>query len=177
MLERWKTIPGYTGLYQVSDLGRVKSLAGYRQNRVQCRFHKEKLLKLRGGRPSSPYFSVNLWNRSGQMKERSVHLLVLEVFVGPKPAFGYQGNHKDGCKTNNEARNLEWVTSLGNIMHSRVVLKNKGKKLTHFEVEEIKKVLAIPSRKYGRYSPLAKRYGVTVSIIALIDQGRLWAHV
>lgn len=100
MEEIWKDIKGYEGLYQVSNLGRVKSL-DYR--------HKGTSKVMSPGKQKNGYLNVGLW--SGRKKEtKYVHRLVAEAFV-PNPNNWPEVNHKDECLTNNVASNLEWCTS------------------------------------------------------------------
>jgi hypothetical protein len=112
--EIWKDIKGYEGLYQVSNLGRVKSLertVSKKDGSMQHR--KERILKL-VTRPNG-YLQVNLCNGSGK-KAFKVHRLVCVAFhENPenKPCV----NHIDENKTNNTASNLEWCTVKENINH------------------------------------------------------------
>lgn len=98
--EVWKDIPGYEGLYQVSNTGKVKSM-NYRHTDVP------RILVQANFR--SGYKFVNIYNADKKRREYSVHRLVWEAFVGPIPE-GMQINHKDENKTNNSLKNLEIVT-------------------------------------------------------------------
>ena len=98
MEEEWRDIEGYEGLYQVSNLGRVKSL---RNNHGQFR---EKILK--PGKNKLGYLQVNLY-KEGKIKRCLVHRLVAETFI-PNVNNYTQVNHKDENKTNNCVSNLEW---------------------------------------------------------------------
>lgn len=111
MEEIWKDIQGYEGLYQVSNLGRVKSLA-----RLDTRGQRvsEKILKL--GKHRAGYFRVNLY-KNGKMKQYLVHRLVALAFI-PNPENKEQVNHIDGNKQNNVIENLEWCTHSENIQHA-----------------------------------------------------------
>lgn len=92
--EVWKDIEGYEGLYQVSNLGRVKSL---KKNIIR----KQTLGK-------DGYLRVIL-KHNGKSKNFSVHRLVAKAFL--KNVFNYpEVNHKDENKTNNNVSNLEWCT-------------------------------------------------------------------
>src|SRR5690606_24472254 len=95
--ETWRDVPGYEGYYQVSDLGRVKSLARVvPDRRVGQRSIPEKILKhgIRSG-----YESVLIQRRKIRTN-RTVHSLVAEAFLGPKPD-GSNVCHKNGNSADN----------------------------------------------------------------------------
>ena len=98
MEEIYKDIEGYEGLYQVSNLGNVKSL---KNNKTK----KEKVLKLaiRNG-----YLKVDLC-KNNKKKTYNVHRLVAKAFIENNNNY-YFVNHKDECRTNNVVENLEWCT-------------------------------------------------------------------
>ena len=100
MMEIWKDIKGYEGLYQVSNLGRVKSLD---YNRMGV----ERLLVCR--KNMMGYLQVVLCKDS-KHKHHQVHRLVAQAFI-PNPYGLPQVNHKDECKTNNVETNLEWCNA------------------------------------------------------------------
>ena len=95
--EQWLPVEGYEGLYEVSNLGRVKSL-NYNHT------GKEKILKPKKHRDG--YLQVQLW-RDGKHKMFQVHRLVATAFI-PNPEGFEQVNHRDEVKTNNCASNLEF---------------------------------------------------------------------
>ena len=101
--EQWKTVKGYED-YEVSNLGRVKSLGNNKSR-------KEKLLSL--GKDRDGYLRVNLY-KNGIGKYFFVHRLVWQTFVGEIPE-GMQCNHIDEDKGNNRVENLNLMTSKENI--------------------------------------------------------------
>lgn len=105
--EIWKDIEDYKGLYQVSNLGRVKSL-NYK------RTGKEKILK--NSKNSDGYFIVNLC-KNGEQKYYKVHRLVAQSFI-PNPKNLPIINHKSEDKTDNRFENLEWCTNQYNVEYS-----------------------------------------------------------
>ena len=106
MQEIWKDIPNYEGLYQVSNLGRVKSTP-------ICKHKKPRILK---NIPRNGYISVILCD--GKTKKNVfVHRLVAECFV-PNPENKPIVNHIDGNKSNPCSDNLEWCTQSENIHHA-----------------------------------------------------------
>lgn len=112
--EIWKDIKGYEGLYQVSNLGRVKSLERQVWNRFQMINKPEKILKPR--KNSKGYISYILY-KNGVGKSYRAHRLTLTTFVKNvqnKPMV----NHKDGQKDNNHLSNLEYNTNSENIIHA-----------------------------------------------------------
>jgi len=101
-MEIFKDIPGYEGIYQVSDLGRVKSL----------KFNKEKILK--PGVNNHGYYTVVLCK--GKRKTINVHQLVAMAFLNHEPC-GYNGlivDHKDNNPLNNRLSNLQLISQREN---------------------------------------------------------------
>lgn len=100
ILEEWRSVVGYEGLYQVSDEGRVR-----RGGRVLKRQHT-----------ANGYPVVQLW-RDGEPKTCLVHRVVAEAFIGTVPD-GKEVNHRDGDKENATPSNLEYVTRSENSIHA-----------------------------------------------------------
>jgi hypothetical protein len=107
MKEIWKDINGYEGMYQISNLGRVKSLARIveRQNNHDL-FVRERILT--NGTYLNGYKYARL-HRGGQTKNELIHRLVASAFIENKENLPFV-NHKDETKDNNVINNLEWCT-------------------------------------------------------------------
>ena len=100
IVETWKDISGFKGLYEVSSLGRVR-----REGRV-----------LKPQNVSGGYLKVELW-QIGECCSALVHRLVAESFLGPRPT-GHEVDHIDGNKRNNAFSNLEYVTRSENMQRA-----------------------------------------------------------
>ena len=110
MKEVWMDIPMYTGIYEVSTLGRVRSKI---TNEFAKPFKNEK-----------GYLIVKIY-LNGQMKNERVHRLVALTFI-PNPNNYPQVNHIDYDRTNNRIDNLEWCTDEQNVQHSMCHLNGKS---------------------------------------------------
>jgi hypothetical protein len=119
-----KSIKGYEGIYEVDEFGNVYSLNRFTlrettfrngKSGVQKINHKGKQLK--NYIAKNGYEVVNLCNHLGN-KQHYVHFLVAQAFLGDRPN-RYTINHKDGCKTNNNIENLEYVTYAENNEHAK----------------------------------------------------------
>lgn len=106
MKEIWKDIKGYEGLYQISNLGNVKSLERYKQNHGVTQLVGEKIKSTR--LLSSGYLVTDLY-KDNKSKTAKIHRLVAETFI-PNPNSKETVNHIDGNKLNNRVDNLEWAT-------------------------------------------------------------------
>ena len=102
-MEIWKDVKGYEGLYQVSNLGRVKSF------RKSTKYGMPEEIILKPSMINSGYHVVSLYSPNKKKKKFQVHRLVAESFLSNKDNLPCV-NHKDENKTNNCSSNLEWCT-------------------------------------------------------------------
>lgn len=109
MHEEWRDIEGYEGLYQVSSLGRVRSLKRFNVNTGE---YENRLRILKSTFNKRGYKMVTLINRTVR-KSKTVHRLVAQAFI-PNPNNLPQVNHKDENKENNSVGNLEWCDNAYN---------------------------------------------------------------
>ena len=134
MTENWKEIAGYEGLYEVSDLGRVKSF-----------WHgKEKILNPL--KNNNGYLSVILC-KDGQKKMLLVHRIVAEAFIQNTKGLATI-NHKDEDKTNNTVSNLEWMSQKDNInygTHNKRVAESLSKQVQMFDKSTGELLATFPS--------------------------------
>lgn len=102
-MEEWRSVIDYEGIYEVSNMGRVRSIVADEHYRARI---LKPALHLRG------YLFVNLY-KNGKRKPRTIHRLVAKAFI-PNPDNLPEVNHKDEDKTNNNVENLEWCTKSHN---------------------------------------------------------------
>ena len=177
MQEVWKDVVGYEGLYQVSNLGRVKSFdRAIREGRNRI---PGKMMFPHQDRKG--YLNVNL-SREGKIFHAKVHRLVAQAFL-PNPENLPEVNHINFEKDNNFVKNLEWVTSKTNSEHffgsEKAEQRNKklrkeknpNAKLTSKDVNLLRKL-----RKEYRIkrTTLALLFGVSLSQIQRIIYNKHW---
>jgi hypothetical protein len=104
--EIWKDIPGWEGVYQISNMGRIKSFKQTSNGKILSLVNR-----------NGDYFSVVLQRVGKKRQSVRVHRLVAEAFI-PNPDNLPEVNHIDGNKQNNRAENLEWCSRSHNVIHS-----------------------------------------------------------
>ena len=107
MEEIWKDIEGYEKIYQISNMGRVRSFYYHNFNKV---------IILKAYKTKSGYLMVGL-RKDGKRKHHLIHRLVAKSFI-ENPKNKSQVNHKNGVKEDNEIQNLEWTTQSENSKHA-----------------------------------------------------------
>lgn len=174
MAEVWKPVVGYEGYYEVSDLGRVRSV-----DRITTHGHRRrgKLLRL------VPYVDgrlrVNL-SIGGRAKLHFVSRLVLDAFVGPQPN-RHARHFPDRDVTNNRLCNLRWGTHSENMQDKTVHGTHpdrKGEK--HFNSKLTVEAIEQARRDHAEGVPqslIALRLGVHQSAISRALSGKRWSHI
>jgi len=198
--EEWRPVVGHEGRYEVSNLGRVKSL--------RFRGHAGEALLRQSIVKGYPRVTIGRPERT-----RYIHTIVAEAFHGPRP-FAASGiridvNHKDGIKTNCRESNLEWMTYLENAAHAartglyatgtssgpskhrermargdrngsrthpeRVArgVRNASARLTEEQVARIRESLFAGCFQHN----IASLFGVSQATISRIARGTHWRHV
>ncbi len=128
--EIWKDIEGFEGLYQVSNLGRVKSLSRVIPFMDRQRVIKDRILKQNKIGTITKYYSVSFPNENKQARKYLVHKLVVEAFICIVDE-GLVINHKDGNSLNNNLDNLEITTQQKNVQEERLRSKRTWKRCTY----------------------------------------------
>ena len=169
--ERWLPVRGLEELYEVSDFGRIKSLKNHRGN---VRKHPIVLTPSLRGRPGAKYPSCSLAGR----KNKRVHRLVLEAFVGGCPP-GMESAHLDGNPQNSRLDNLQWATAKENARHRCEIHKThfRGSQVTVSKLDETD--IPIIRALGGKMSQMniGKIFGVSQMVIQKILVGKIWRHV
>lgn len=162
----WRPVVGYEGLYEVSELGDVRSVAGSGH--------------LRDGRTlkqgiTRSYYAVCLYDKHTRATTH-VHRIVADAFI-PNPHNYPQVNHKNGIKTDNRAANLEWVTVSQNHKHAYETGLRSAKgefngraKLFPCDILGIRE--SVKTQK-----ELAAQYGVRIETISKILLRKRWGHI
>jgi hypothetical protein len=175
--ETWRSVPGYEGFYEVSSMGRVRSLPRKVKDSMGRVFPfpgrdlKAHVVK-RTGRPQV------LLAMNGSVATFLVHRLVMLAFVGPKPE-GLETCHNDGDPANNCLSNLRYDTPSSNQMdrykHGNMWVGEKclASKLKDSQVLEIIRL----SRNGKNPREISKHMGTCPSNVRCIVSGKTWKHI
>ncbi len=176
--EIWKDVDGYDGVYQVSTLGRFKSV----DRIVKCKNGAKKLYRgrmMKAVVANMGYYCLNM-SKNGNVKSCHLHRLVAEAFIS-NPENKRTVNHIDGNKLNNCVANLEWATDSENNQHAvdnnlrniKVGEAVSKAKLTELDVLEIRRL-----KHSGMSGPaIAELFPVGVTAIYSVINKLNWTHV
>lgn len=117
-------------------------------------------------------------SRNGVVKNKRVHQIVIEAFIGPAPFNGALVAHNDGNRRNNRIKNLRWASSLENQAdRKRHDTRMRGSDVSWSKLKE-DDIPIIRERVLSgeKYKDIAVSYGVSVSTIHLIKTGKIWRH-
>ncbi|KKK75881.1 hypothetical protein LCGC14_2869280 [marine sediment metagenome] len=174
IMEIWKDIKGFEGYYQISNLGRVKSLFRIVSHKLKGKKTISEII-LKSCISSPGYYALGL-RKNCKVKCARIHRLVALYFI-PNPENKPEVNHKNGIKTDNRVENLEWCTRKENIIHAieTGLLPNRGSgnhnaKLCERDVREIRK------SKLTR-KQLATKYHVSIYTIKDAIKYYTWKHI
>ena len=165
MNEEWRDIKGYEGLYQISNLGRVKSLARATNNQYG------KVDKILSTTPDTGgYLHLNLC-KNGKSKPFKVHRLVALHFID-NPNNYKEVNHKDENKQNNKVDNLEWCTSKYNCNYGTRT-KRQSEKIKGSKHPNSRKVQCITTgKKFNFIKEAAEYYSINKDSISNCCRGK-----
>lgn len=163
--EIWRAVVGYEGVYSVSENGAIRREIPRPRTVAQS--------KNRTG------YMMAMIRWRGRTRCVQVHRLVAAAFIGPCPR-GHQVNHKDGCKVNNRAENLEYVTPRENTIHAMDVLgKHQRGERCHYAkltAEAVRGIRAMVASG-ALYREAADMFDTTLANVHCIMRRKSWAHV
>ena len=171
--ERWVPVFGFEGLYEVSNMGAVRSLP----RKVEAVNQSEYMVRprtLKPARRKSGHLHLVL-RKGGEYHTRTVHRLVLESFVGPRP-HGMECCHGNGNAADNRLANLRWDTPKAN-QYDRIAhgTGNQGFRnpKAFLTAEQIINIREAP----GSDCSVARLFGVSPETARRIRRGTRWAEV
>ena len=178
MSEIWKDIPDYEGSYQVSNMGRVRSVDRVVTfNDGSMRKYKGKVLK--PAITHRGYERVVLCIDNG-LTNKTVHRLVLETFKPHVNMNDLEVNHMDGNKLNNHLTNLEWLTRRDNMLHAHNtgLINNKGERNPNAKFSKVDILEILERLDTGElHKDIGLDYGVSAKYIYHISTGHRWRSV
>ena len=177
MEEIWKDVVGYEGLYQVSNMGEVKSLERtIIKSNGREQYIPERILI--PGLSIWGYLSVSLYKKESK-KTTKIHRLVAAAFLMVSVS-RLHVNHIDGNKLNNKVDNLEWCTPKENTAHA---FKHKLRKAPRGEIngklteKEVIEIRALCSLDTLTHKEIASIYGIHKSYVSKLKLRNSWNHL
>lgn len=173
--EEWRQVPGFEGYYEVSSLGRVKSVGRVVMMGNGVRKTIKELILT--PTPAACYLAVALW-RDNKIKTCKIHTLVALAFIGPRPG-GMEVAHWNGDGRDNRVNNLRYATpaqnTLDKLRHDTIARGENvgGARLTPEIVRAIRQRVSAGELQYR----LAEEFGVSKQTVNLLVNGKTWRHV
>lgn len=178
MEEEWRDIRGFEGYYQVSNLGRVRSL----NRTITCslgKSFKKKGKVLSMNKFSSSGYRICMLTKGKIRENKFFHRLVCQAFL-PNPENKPFVNHIDNDKLNNNITNLEWSTPMENTTHAKNigVIKNG---LDHYcsklSTSDVKDIYYLAIKGELSQKEIARLYGISQSGVSNIKNNKIWKSV
>lgn len=175
--EEWRSVQGSGGTYEVSSLGRIRSLTRMVVDTTGRRQVKRGTV-LKPRCHSGGYRVVNVLD-DGKFKTKFVHSIVADAFIGSRPE-GHDVNHIDGDKSNNAASNMEYATRKENMDHAwnLGLVDNRGEcnGQARYTEDQIRKCFElVRSGKTQREA--SELSGVSVGMVQQVWTGNRWKHL
>lgn len=184
MGERWKDVLGHEGDYEVSDLGRVRSVYKVVEKRNGGTYTRVSKV-LRSARNADGYLKCAL-STVGVLKSYHVHRLVAKAFLGDAPK-GYEVDHINGVRDDNRLENLRWMEKIAHLKDSwrRGQMKNSVhygeknwkscyKKETMMEARRLVAEWKEMGSRRGGLKAIGQKLGITPATMKDISRGRAW---
>jgi hypothetical protein len=171
--EIWKSVEGFEGAYEVSNLGRARRIYNVKYQIEP----KIKYLSTTWGK-NQAYVKTTFY-RKGHAVNRDLHIVILETFIGPRPSIRHHASHLNGNMHDNRLDNLQWCTAKDNMSHKKihgtqqVGENNPFAKLTENEVMAMRIMHFCGSRAVD----ISNTFGVDQGLVGLIIKRKRWKHL
>lgn len=177
MQEQWKPVKGYEGLYEVSNLGRVKSLP--RRTKSELTHPRAVPGRIMSASKNKHCSTVNLC-KDGESCARAISHLVQEAFDRPAPSENHVARHLDGDNSNCRLDNLAWVSKSQMCLEAKrkTTIYDNGRVSPRTGLDEHKVAqIIIRYAKGERNKTLAREFGISSATCTAICKGRTWKGV
>jgi DNA-directed RNA polymerase specialized sigma54-like protein len=164
----WRDVLNFPG-YRVSDDGQCVS--HWRRVNHAWVIVADRPKAIKQTRNTNGYIMVRL-NKDGRQRLRSLHLVMLESFCGPRPS-GMEGRHLDDNKENNHLSNLAWGTKSVNMRERTLHGRDGVSKLTPYMVHKVRHLLDLGMTQKA----IAIRLHLNQATISHIKTGKSWSYV
>lgn len=174
--EIWKDIPNYKGYYQVSNLGRVRSL-----RIVSYSYNKKRTepLVLSPCVNAYGYHSVTISKNGKLRKVMRISRLVLFTFAGKPKSKEYHAAHLNGKRSDNRLKNLKWKTSLENEAdkkkHGTYLYGETGNGAILKEKDVVQILKLLNKKKTLTY--IAEKFNISIPTVSCIKHNKIWRHL